>query len=338
MKKIGLGLIGLGYIGNAHLQNSQKLDNASLVAVSDLSRKALETAKAAGVKKTFTDYEQLLKDRDIDAVIVALPTHLHLQCARRAAEERKHVFIEKPIGRNATEAKEILSATDRNSVKLMIGYPLRFNEEFRNIKEEIKNGTLGDVETAHAAYMSSGPFFHRSQNYIPIPVPEWWFRKELTGGGALIDVGIHLINTLRWYLGEVQNIRSSLKYRFNMDVEDSATCLAKFESGTTAVIDAGWFSQEFLVKVDLFGSVKHITAGLGAYERSQSRLLNALSVLIKGESVRTRSLLAELQYFVDCLIQDLSPSPSGKDGLKDLEAIAMAYKNRIDLSSLESTS
>lgn len=80
MRKVNLGIIGLGIIGNLHLNNSLRLTNANLLAVSDVSKKALTAAKIAGVKRTYVGYEQLLADDDIDAVIIALPTHLHLQC------------------------------------------------------------------------------------------------------------------------------------------------------------------------------------------------------------------------------------------------------------------
>jgi predicted dehydrogenase len=149
---------------------------------------------------------------------------------KTSSRSKKHIFLEKPIAKNTTEAKEIISAAQRNSVKLMVGYPLRFDVAFRNIKEKIKSGTLGDVEIAYATYISAGPFFHRAESQAPAPVPEWWFNKELTGGGALIDTDIHIINLLRWYFGEIADIKSHLKYRFNLDFEDSATCIAKFES------------------------------------------------------------------------------------------------------------
>ncbi|MDH5483412.1 MAG: Gfo/Idh/MocA family oxidoreductase [Candidatus Bathyarchaeota archaeon] len=327
MKKVGLGLIGLGYVGKIHFQHSRKLDNASLVAVSDLSKKALKAARNAGVKKTFTNYEQLLKDSDIDAVIIALPTHLHLECARKAAEAKKDIFLEKPVARNVTEAQEIVSCAQRNSVKLMIGYPLRFNRKFSEIKEKIKSGTLGDVKIAHATYISAGPFFQRTESYSPIPVPEWWFKKEYTGGGALIDIGSHMINLLRWYFGEVKDIRSLLGYRFNMDLEDSAICLAKFESGTAAVISVGWFSQKLFLEINLHGSVNNITVG----RSRENRLLTAVQMLTTGTSKFFQSHFAGLQYFVDCLIHDLPPSPSGEDGVRDLEAISMAYENQIHL-------
>lgn len=325
--KAGLGLIGLGYVGSIHLKHSQKLANARLVAVADLSRKALKVARDAGVNKAFADYKELLKDPEVDAVIIALPTHLHLQCAREAAEAGKHIFLEKPIARNVEEAKEIVSIARRDSVKLMVGYPLRFNTTFIDVKEKMTSGTLGDVELAYATYIATGPFFHRAEGYAPVPVPDWWFKKELTGGGVLIDLGSHMINLLRWYFGEVTEIRSRLGYRLNMDFEDSATCVMKFENGTVAVMGVGWFSQDYTLKVDLFGTVKHVTAE----HHPPSRMVTAAQVLTLGTSKYYWPHLAELQHFVNCIIKDFSPSPSGEDGLRDLETLAKAYDNTMVL-------
>jgi len=198
----------------------------------------------------------LLKDQEIDAVIIALPNHLHLKCVVDAAEAKKHIFLEKPIARSTEEAKHILSVTQKNNVKLMMGYPLRFNQQFRNLKTKILDGTLGDIEIANANYISTGPFFHGAKAHTPIPVPEWWFNKELTGGGALIDLGSHLINLLRWYFGEVKDVKSHLGYRFNMSFEDRATCLAKFENNAKAIITVGWFSQDYHLNIQLYGTVK----------------------------------------------------------------------------------
>ena len=325
MKSVRLGIIGLGYIGQIHLKHGLRLANTEVTAVADISTKALNKARNAGVKTVFKNYEDLLKNPSIDAVVIALPTHLHLQCARQAAEAKKHIFLEKPIARNIQEANEILSAARKNSVRLMIGYPLRFNEEFRSLKREINNGTFGDIEIAQATFISSGPFFHRAEGYAPVPVPEWWFSKELTGGGALIDLGSHIINLLQWYFGEIINIKSHLGYRFNLDFEDSATCLAKFKSGMRAVVNVGWFLQGYQLNVELYGTVgqtiRQHTPG--------SRLRTAVQMLTRGYSEFYRPHFDELQYFADCLIHDVSPSPSGEEGLRDLKVISMAYHNEM---------
>jgi len=323
MKKIGLGLIGLGFIGKVHLRNSMKLANAHVLAVSDTSRRALNEAQTTGIKKTFVDYKQLLKDDSINAVIIALPTHLHAQCACDAAEANKHILLEKPIARNVAEAKEIVTVAERNSVKLMLGYPLRFNRDMGRLREQIKNGSIGDVEIAYATFVDSGPFKHRTQDHAPIPVPEWWFNKELSGGGALIDLGSHMINLLRWYFGEITDIKGQLGYRFNMDFEDSALCVAKFETGTRAVINVGWFSQMYQQKIEVFGTVRHASVN----NIPPKRLLAAIQMLTMNTTTFFQAYIAELEHFVNCISNDAKPFPSGIDGLKDLQAIESVYKN-----------
>ena len=326
-KKVSLGLIGLGQIGKVHLQNCLHLETAKLVAVSDISRKALSFAKSMGVNNSSSDYQKLLEDRSIDAVIIALPTYLHASCVQSAAEAGKDILVEKPLARNVAEGKEIVSTATRNSVKLMVGYDMRFSSTFRSLKEKMQNGILGEVQIAYGTNVGSGPFFHRGEGGIPRPVPPWWFKKELTGGGAVMDLGCHLVNLFRWYFGEVTNIKSYLGYRFNMDFEDQATCIAQFTSGPIAVINVGWFSQKRKLEVELFGTVKHTLAG----HAPQNRIITAIKRLAGISSQFYSPFFRELEHFVHCVRNDLQPSPSGNDALKDLETISLAYKNEIVL-------
>jgi len=326
-KKANLGLIGLGYIGKVHLKNCLELGQAKLVAVSDISKRALKLAEKMGVKKTFTDYHSLLKDPNIDAVIISLPTYFHADCAIGAAEEGKHVFLEKPLARNFEEGKEIISKFQENDVKIMVGYPYRFSSSFYHLKKEMNSGVLGKVQIAHATNIASGPFFHRGKFGIPRPVPEWWFKKELTGGGVLIDLGSHMINLTRWFFGEIKDIKAYLGHRFSFDFEDYAICVANFSSGTTAIINVGWFSQKTEIGLQLFGTVAHASA----YHSSPSRILTRVRVLLGKTPLFYMPHRSELQHFIYCVKEDLQPSPSGEDALKDLEAITQAYKNHMSL-------
>jgi len=296
------------------------------VAAADISKKALKLAKKSGVKQTFTDYHQLLKQPAVDAVIIALPTHLHASCAISAAEQGKHVFLEKPIAGNLEEGEKILSAARKNNVKLMVGYPSRFESSYLDLKKKMESGVLGDIQTAYAVNIAAGPFFHRGIG-IPRPVPEWWFKKELTGGGALIDLGSHMINLTRWYFGEVNNVKAYLGYRFNFDFEDHAICIINFKSGTTAIINVGWFSQKARVGIELFGTVAHASS----YHSSSSRVITAIQLLLGRTPKFFVPYLEEVSHFVNCINEDTQPSPSGEDALKDLETITSAYKNQIRL-------
>ncbi len=327
MKTVNIGIIGLGQVGQLHLRNGLKLANAQVVAVADTSAQALAKAKALGIKQTYSDYTELLKDPKIDAVLISLPTHLHLKCSQQAAEAKKDIFLEKPIAITIEQAKDVISAADRNSVKLMIGYPMRFNKKFARLKDDVAKGLIGDVENAHATCISSGPFFHRAIDNSPAPVPDWWFNTTLTGGGVLMDLGCHIINLLRWYFGEVVDIKSQFGHRFRMDFEDSAMCLARFSSGSVALINVGWFSQSYLLKLDFLGSVGNVSIK----HVPPKAVSTAYQMLRKGISSFNQPHFDELQHFVDCLVKDEAPNSTGIDGLRDLEAINKAYKNQIIL-------
>jgi predicted dehydrogenase len=242
-----------------------------------------------------------------------------------AMEKGKHVFLEKPLARNLKEAQEIVSSARKNDVKFMVGYPLRFAPEFVNLKSLTESGVLGDIQIAHAVNIAAGPFFHRAESTVPRPVPEWWLNKDLTGGGVLLDLGCHMINLLRWYLGEVSDIKSRLGYRFNFDFEDHATCIMGFECGTSAVVNVGWFSQNTALGVELFGTVTCARA-----YRSSSKLITAIKLIFGKTPEYFMPFLKEISHFVEWLNDDSKENRlSGEDALRDLEVIAKAYKNQI---------
>ncbi len=321
-KKINLGIIGLGFIGKVHLRNCLSLKSANVVAVADVSKKALKYARELGVKRLFTDYHGLLKQPDVDAVVISLPTYLHAPCAISAAEEGKHIFLEKPLARNLREGRDILSVVRRYNVRLMVGYPLRFMPGFVNLKRRVESGELGDIQTAYAVNIGAGPFFHRTESTTPRPVPEWWLNKELTGGGALMDLGSHMINLTRWYFGEVIDIKALLGYRFSLNVEDHAICFIKFESGTSAIINVGWFSQEASIGVALHGTVNHAIF----FQSSQNKVTTAINLILGRTPKFFVPYKEEMSHFVNCLNKDDTPSPSGEDALNDILAITNAYK------------
>jgi len=208
----------------------------------------------------------------------------------------------------------------------MVGYPSRFVSTYCDLKRKLESGVLGDIQTAHAVNIAAGPFFHRGIG-IPRPVPEWWFKKELTGGGALMDLGSHMINLTRWYFGEVNKVKAYLGYRFNFDFEDHAICIINFKSGTTAIINVGWFSQKATVGIELFGTVAHASY----YRSSSSKVITAIQLLLGRTPKFFIPYLKEVSHFVHCIKEDTQPSSSGEDALKDLEAITEAYKNQICL-------
>jgi len=326
---INLGLIGMGDVGKIHFYNSLHLENARLVAVADISRRARRLAKSYGVKEAYDDYQKLLENRNIDCVIIALPNFLHAECATMAAEFGKHMLIEKPLARDIEEGKQIVAKARKSGVQTMVGYPLRFSQLAR-LKEEISSGRLGDITSALATHISYGPFYHRATSSakgtsVPIPVPSWRFQVDLMGGGALIDLGSHMINLLRWFFGDgISSAKAVLGHRFNMPFEDQAYCFLRFKQGTVAILNVSWCSVKPVTRVELFGIADTVSMAM-----EHKHKFSARNILPLRKSVAESSpWYKELDYFVDCVVDDLEIPLSAEDGLKDLEIISLAYRNQ----------
>jgi UDP-N-acetylglucosamine 3-dehydrogenase len=327
MTELNIGLIGLGYIGKTHIYNCLHLEGVKLAAVADISKNALNKAKRIGVPNTYTDYQELLNNPQIDAVIIALPTHLHAKCAIAAAEARKHILLEKPIARSTAEATEILSKARSNNVKIMIGYPLQFSAPFITLKNKIDSGQVGEIQTAYTVNINSGPFIHRAETGAPSPVPDWWWKKDSIGGGALMDLGSHMINLAQWYFGDVVDAKSYLGYRYNMEHEDHAIALLKFKTGQMVTVNVGWYSGQTQMQFDAHGTCGKATASLV----TPSKIKTVSKLLLRKTPPYFVPFHRELERFVECITNDVQPAPSGEDGLKDLQAIELAYKNSIKM-------
>jgi predicted dehydrogenase len=324
LNQVNVGLIGLGYKGKGHLRNLLRLKEAKVLGVADISKKNLKFAKKLGIKNVFVDYKELIKDEQLDAVIISLPNFLHLEGAINAAEAGKHILLEKPLARNVEEGKKIVSVLRKNDVSFMMGYDLRFHPILREVREKVADGFFGEVQIAEATNISGGPFASRSDSVGPVPVPTWWFDKELAGGGVLLDLGSHMIDLLSWYFGEVDTVKSYLGYMFNMELEDVATCVLKFKKGPIATVKVGWFSKGFLQSIQVCGTAKNLSARI--YPLSPLEIVWMDLKRKLGRNIVDPNYL-ELEYFVDCLQKNEQPYPSGEESLRCMEVISRAYDN-----------
>ncbi len=323
MKPLNIGIIGLGTQGRLGLRTSLLLKEANVLAVADVSERALRFAKEYGVKNIYTNYEDLLKNDNVEAVVINLPNFLHMEGAMKAAESGKHILMEKPLARNVAEGEKILSSVRKNGVKLMIGYDLRFDPVLRKIHDDILDGLYGRVQMAEATNVSGGPFSPRNDSVGPVKVPSWWFDRELAGGGALLDLGSHMIDLLTWYFGDVVQVQAFIEHLLNAGLEDSATCVLKFKDGPVATVKVGWFSKGFLQSLQICGTARNLNQPIsasGVWQKIRA------DVARKVGTNKKNPYFLKLEHFVNCLSNEVQPEPSGEEALRSLQVIELAYK------------
>lgn len=246
----------MGKMGQLHFLNALHVKDVKVVAVADKSQKNRKMAESYNVK-AYEDYDQLLKAEDLDAALISLPNFLREDSIAKAAEKGLDLFVDKPLARSLDEAKRIEEKVEKEGVRMMTGVNYRYFESVQQLKGMLDEGRIGDVIFATADLVLNGPLGH---GRVPTPVPEWWLSKEQAGGGALLDLGYHLIDIMNWMFGDLKVEYSKLGYRFSLPVEDGAMVVLRSEkSNANCCVNVGWFSKtifpDFNFRVNLHGTI-----------------------------------------------------------------------------------
>lgn len=269
MSKIKVGVIGVGNISNEHIQAYLRNPDVELYAFCDINEEQLnKMGDKYGVSRRFTDMNDLLALPEIDAVSVCTWNAAHAPCTIAALNAGKHVLCEKPMSISKAYAEEMKAAAERNGKLLMIGFVRRFGNDCAILQDFINNDYFGELYYAKATYL------RRKGN------PGGWFgNKALSGGGPLIDLGVHVIDLVRYLmgkpkaisvygvtfqkLGDRRNIKEKVDYASTgksdndiCNVEDLATGMIRFDNGAVLHIEAS-FSLNIKGpegKIELFGT------------------------------------------------------------------------------------
>ena len=345
---VRVGIIGLGRMGMLHLMNCLKLDDVEVVAAADSSKKALNKAKALKVNNLYTDYHDIFNHpSDLDAVVLSLPNFMHFESIKLALEAGLNVFAEKPLATSVDDCREIVRLVGKSGKQLMVGHAMRFVEALATMKERLDKGRIGDLEVATIEEIINGPFSHPR---VPAPVSDWWFDPKKSGGGALLDVGYHMIDLFRFFAGDAEVVFSHLNYRLNLPVEDGAILVLRSASSVKGIINVGWYQQTVFPKYN-FRAILHGTAGYLSSEDLVPHNLYLHAVKEGGKNILRRivgrkirflyytyyyeSFYKEMVHFFDCIRNDSTPMVSAQDGLKTVEIIQAAYDRFRSKSSIK---
>lgn len=274
--KLRFGVLGAGQISRTACQDINRHADARVVALSDPNAERLaELANALGGVRTYADSPALLADQDVDAVFIATPNALHAPLAQRALAAGKHVIVEKPFATSASEAEAVIEAAERAGRTLSVGMNLRFLPDSQRLAQLVQSGKLGRVYHAKAFWLRRAG--------IP-KLGTWFGKKELAGGGALFDIGVHLLDLALFLMNRFDPVSvsgqvystfgprglgeggwgMSERVHADFDVDDGATALVRFADGATLTLDVAWAIHQ--KEVDRMNLLLHGTnAGAGCF-------------------------------------------------------------------------
>jgi len=352
MKSLKVGVIGVGGIAQvAHIPNYQKIEGVEVIALSDVNEiKLKEVAKKFSISKTFTDYKELLKLKEIEAVSICTPNFLHKEQAVASFKAGKHLLCEKPLALNATEVEEILREAKKSKKKLMVAFCHRFDATSKILRRFIDRQELGEIYYVKASYLR--------RRGIP-GLGGWFTTKKYAGGGPLIDVGVHILDLTLWLMGSPKPVlalgstynkfkdqatdggwpplftRTADKFTGTFDVEDLATAMVKFENDSTLFLEASWAgNSETGTSISLFG-----TKG-GAYLNLPGGGGEELSVKfiiykeVGGDLIdiypqipSQDSYYDEISHFIECIREDKEPLTKPEEMLNVVKIIEAIYRS-----------
>lgn len=232
MKKTGYVIIGCGVIAKFHVAAIRACPDAVVMGVFDLATDRAKEFAAQNGTKVYGSYEEVWNDEAVDAVTICIPSGLHSGCALEALRHGKHVLVEKPMALTLADCDAMIAEAEARGLKLGVVSQLRFSPGIQQAKQAMEAGVLGKLVCADL-YMK----FHRSQDYYDSSA--WRGTWAMDGGGALMNQGIHGVDLLQYLAGPVGNVfaRSKTLAR-NIEVEDTLSAVAEFESGALGVIQA----------------------------------------------------------------------------------------------------
>ncbi|MBE6632552.1 MAG: Gfo/Idh/MocA family oxidoreductase [Ruminococcaceae bacterium] len=345
MEKIKVGIIGVGGIAQTHIAAYRNNPNVELYAFCDIDPVRLEQqGKEHGIERLYTDVNDMMAALpELDAVSVCTWNCAHAACTIAALNAGKNVLCEKPMAMNAEEATQMMEAAEKSGKLLMIGFVRRFGNDMKILKEFIDTDYFGEL------YYSKVTYMRRNGN------PGGWFGdKARSGGGPLIDLGVHVIDFARYAMGNPKPVsvyaatynklgnRSDVKtgagYKSvgatdndTCDVEDLAVALIRFDNGATLNLET---SFSINMKESDRGTMEFYGTKGGAKINPELELTSVQNGYMVNTSIAAKTALSfdglfqnEINHYIDCVMGKCECIAPAEDGYQLMRILTAAYKS-----------
>lgn len=325
-RKLRVGVAGAGFAGRAHIEGYKNTKDADLIAVCDVSKERVEeTAQKYGIPKAFTDYKEMLKLDELDAVSVCLPNVMHEPVAVAALAAGKHVLCEKPLAANAEQAAKMVKTAEKAGKVLAMALNFRYQGRSLTAKRLIEAGELGEVYYAKTAMLRNNA------------IPKGWFHvKERSGGGPLLDLASHVLDVTWWLMGCPEPVSASgstfkklgvagkgmgswgVGYGDGpVDIEDLAVGLIKFKDGQLLFVEVSWALHTPPAEYcHIYGT----EGGVTVFPEFAIHKPSASTPKMEPDKDRIRE-------FIRSVLDGTEPLGPGRDGLKVMQMLDAIYKS-----------
>jgi predicted dehydrogenase len=329
MDKVKVSVIGAG-IGRLHLRNLKKCADAEIVAICDIDKgRAQQAATDFDIPHIFTDHKEMFAMDELDAVIVCTPNVFHAPQAIDAFRAGKHVMCEKPLSINAIEGAKIVEEGKKSGKVFMMGFNNRFRAESQYLKKLIEQGELGDIY-----YAKTGWIRRKCLHWLS----GWFSNKSLSGGGPLIDIGVHVLDLTLWLMGNPKpvSVMGSSYAKFGpeifkgtsqvYDVEDLAAGFVKLDNGASLFLESSWESH--VEKEEFYTTLVGTKGGAQLDPLKIYKDINGAPVDIIPETEKTsEGHEMAVRHFLACVKGECKCISTGEQGLHIMQILDAIYES-----------
>lgn len=318
------GIIGAGLISERNtIPAMLKTESSDILAIMDVNEnRAKDILQKFSIPNYYTKEEDLLRNKDIEAVYIATPAFLHVKQVVQAAEYGKHILCEKPMALTIEECEKMIDACEKNNVRLAMGFMMRFHPYHLKVKELIETKKIGDIVKARIQWN----FW-----YPPKENGLWRHDPQLSGGGSMMDVGIHCVDLLRFLIGEIEEVYALTSNKiFQYPVEDTSTLLLNFKTGEHGIVDNSFAmdSASSPNGLEIYGTKGIITTR----KTSTCFIGGTMSLFIDGKEEKypiseVDTYQKEIENFESGIENNGAFSSDGEDGLQALKIVLAGYES-----------
>jgi len=332
MRKFKFAIIGTGNVTNDHISALQKVEGAELTYIFGRNKSAVkELANKHNILWT-TDYNEILKNPDIDIIDITLASGLHADFGIKAAKAGKHVIVEKPIDVSLEKAEALINECKKHGVTLGVISQMRFSKGMRKLYNYVSTGKFGEFIQGDASIK-----WYRTQEYYDSG--KWRGTYALDGGGPFINQAIHYIDLLLSVMGSVKNVYAKTRtVSHNIEVEDTGIALIEFTNGAQGVIQASTaFFPGLSARLEIHG-----TKGTVIFENDEiifehfkgDQAFSAINSKKKGGASDPRIInndlfVRQFEDILSAISNKQHPKVNGKEAYKALQLILAIYKSSV---------